>query len=1054
VYVTDAHEGAFVKNTETSSPVVDKFSARGEYIGQITRNPDGEPFSEEGFLQVFGVAVDSHGQVWVAEENHNDIKGAADYTSAVANVWIGFRRIYKGFFGQKGEVPSFAVDSEDNLYTNIGFRLEEERLVESNIKGELIREEIDGEEPTGAAVELSSNDVYVSHYTNVHRLDASDKSLETLPVPGGHGSGVAVDSATLTVYVADSAAGEVDVYGPEAPGVPTVSVGSESVKDVTATSASFSAEVNPRSEPNEEATSYSFVYGPCYTPTTCKSSPYVDSTPAPEGHLTANYEPDLLSAHPQDLLAHTAYHMRLVAHNSHPGVAEGEEIIFTTQAAGSFTLPDGRSWEMVSPPNKYGALIQALPFPRLSQTSDAGGAITYYANSPIEAQSPGNSGSIVQVLARRTSTGWLSHNIAAPHETAPSSVTSTEYPFFSQDLEFGLLQPAGAFISSLSPEASEQTPFLRSNFPSGDPAEICTSSCYTPLVTGVSGIEDVPSGTVFGLNGLGKECFAGECGPEFVGASPDARHIVMQYRFAPLVEGAPLGSLYEWTAGQLSVVSILPNHQLAASGTLGTAGNSNVRISRNTVSADGSRLVWSSGEHLYLRDTVKNKTVELDAVQGGSGHVAGPLFQTASSDGSRIFFTDSQQLTADSGASAGSVDLYECEMVEEAGALKCLLSDLTGGSNEPGSVVGIVPGASEDGSYVYFVDTGALTDTQINERGEKAVVGQPNLYVRHAGKTNLIAVLSGDDSKDFAGGSSNLAGLTARVSPNGHWFSFMSDRSLTGFNNHDAVSGEPDEEIFLYHAVENDGERLVCASCNPTGARPDGVKDNPLIELGPGSSTFERRLWIAAMLPGWTSPFYQSRYLGDSGRLFFDSLDALAPQDINGAEDVYQFEPSGSGDCTKSSTTFVVASSGCVGLISSGTSREGSAFLDASDSGDDVFFLTTAQLSPLDIDSTIDIYDAHECGAGEDCSPPASVPVPACEGDACQSPATAPEDPTPGSLTYQGPGNPLTAVAGTKTKPKSKPTKCRKGFIKRHGKCVKKKPKKRVKAKRSNRRIG
>jgi hypothetical protein len=208
------------------------------------------------------------------------------------------------------------------------------------------------------------------------------------------------------------------------------------------------------------------------------------------------------------------------------------------------------------------------------------------------------------------------------------------------------------------------------------------------------------------------------------------------------------------------------------------------------------------------------------------------------------------------------------------------------------------------------------------------------------------------------------------------------------------------------------------------------------------------------MLPGWTSPFYRSRYLFNNGRLFFDSTDALVPQDTNSTEDAYQFEPVGVGGCTTASSTFVVVSDGCVGLISSGTSKEASAFIDASESGGDVFFLTPAQLSPLDTDSAIDIYDAHECGAGEDCSAPLSTPVPACEGDACQSPAAAPEDPTPGSLTYQGPGNPLTPAVGSKTKAKAKPVKCRKGTVKLHGKCVKKKAKKRAKRSRRSTRRG
>jgi DNA-binding beta-propeller fold protein YncE len=970
VYVADAETQAIVHNTQTRNPVVDKFSATGEYIGQITRNPNGEEFSGEGFQQLFGVAVDPRGEVWVEEQQYGGglgsefVRRAANYSNAVENVWIGSRdtEYFNVPIVSALAEPGFAVDSNDDLYVHQGFAespgYEQNGHVvidvtsEFSAGGDLISPVVDIEVPTGLAAELSSNDVYIDHGSSVHRWDASGRSLESLSVRGGHGSGVAVDSATMTVYVADSAAGIVDVYGPEPPGVPTVPAGSESVKDVTATSVTFSGEVNPRSEPFEEATSYSFEYGPCDTPTSCKSSPFVDSVPVPAGVLAANYEPDLVSAHLQDLVAHTTYHMRLVAHNSRPGVAEGEELVFVTQAAGAFALSDGRVWEMVSPANKYGALIQAAL--GVSQASVSGSAITYLANAPIEAQPPGSSGSQVQALAGRGGTGWRSIDINAPHETAPG-VVQNEYPFFSGDLRFGMLQPSGAFVASMSPEASEQTPFVRTNFVSGDPANLCTSSCFTPLVSGAPGFENVPAGTAFGGNKeTGGECTAGGCGPAFVGASRDGSHIVLQYKWAPLVEGAPPSSLYVWNGGRLSVLSILPDESMAGA-TLGSPSGV-VGIVRNAVSASGSRAVWSSGPHLYLRDVVRGETVQLDAVQGGSGAgaLAPPVFQAAASDGSRVFFTDTQRLTVDG---TGPEDLYECEIVEEAGELKCKLTDLTErSSTEPSQVMGLIPGVSEDGSYAYFVANGGLSGVFANGRGETPVAGQPNLYVRHAGVTRLVAVLSFGDARDWA---TSTTDLTARVSPDGRWFSFVSDRPLTGYDNRDAVSGRRDSEVFLYHAGGIGGDSLVCASCNPTGGRPYGAENDRALEgLGPGSLSVAS-IPTAGSLPGWTSPFYQSRYLSNSGRLFFDSVDGLVPQDTNSAEDAYQFEPTGVGDCTGTSVSFVVVSDGCVSLISSGTSKEGSAFLDASESGGDVFFLTTAQLSPLDIDSAIDIYDAH-----------------------------------------------------------------------------------------------
>jgi hypothetical protein len=188
----------------------------------------------------------------------------------------------------------------------------------------------------------------------------------------------------------------------------------------------------------------------------------------------------------------------------------------------------------------------------------------------------------------------------------------------------------------------------------------------------------------------------------------------------------------------------------------------------------------------------------------------------------------------------------------------------------------------------------------------------------------------------------------------------------------------------------------------------------------------------------------QPRYLFDSGRLFFDSADGLVGQAANGVEDVYEFEPEKVGSCSSTSSSgsstykpertlkieegtpqerTVQEPAGCVGLISSGSSSEESAFLDASagggegedgepgqEGGDNVFFLTSARLSPLDVDSARDVYDAHVCGVGWACPTPSPAP-PVCEGDACQNVVAPPGELTPGSLTFSGPGNLAPPVA-------------------------------------------
>ena len=192
----------------------------------------------------------------------------------------------------------------------------------------------------------------------------------------------------------------------------------------------------------------------------------------------------------------------------------------------------------------------------------------------------------------------------------------------------------------------------------------------------------------------------------------------------------------------------------------------------------------------------------------------------------------------------------------------------------------------------------------------------------------------------------------------------MSDLSLTGYNNIDTneESGKhADEEVFLWNTST---ERILCASCNPSGARPHGVFDTQA--SGEGNGLFiDRPLiwegrWLDGNIPGWTGvevghALYQSRYLSDEGRLFFNSASELVPADKNAKADVYEFERKGQGTCT--------SATGCVSLISGGSeqNKTETTFLDASTTGNDVFLLTSQQLTSSDTDTAYDVYDAHAC---------------------------------------------------------------------------------------------
>jgi hypothetical protein len=235
----------------------------------------------------------------------------------------------------------------------------------------------------------------------------------------------------------------------------------------------------------------------------------------------------------------------------------------------------------------------------------------------------------------------------------------------------------------------------------------------------------------------------------------------------------------------------------------------------------------------------------------------------------------------------------------------------------------------------------------------------------------------------------------------------MSQGSPTGYDNRDDSSLEPAQEVFRYDATT---DHLACISCNPSGARPHSLRQShePVVTLvNPWSLWADQSL--AATLPEGISTriagpsLYRPRAVLDKGRVFFNAFDSLAPADSNGQWDVYQYEPIGVGDCSVSSGGAAISRSagGCVSLISSGTAEEEAAFADASERGDDAFFFTSAQLNETDTDHELDVYDARVDGI------PATFPkIAECLGEACQAAVQAPNDTTPASAAFRGPGNP------------------------------------------------
>ena len=989
---------------DTGHEVLDKFTAEGEYIGQITGtcpSPGRCGASETiPFGEIDGVALDASGNVWVASSHD----GAEAHAERFSNDREGSRYLEAIATGELGarQRPGFAVDAQDDLYVSYEEPLAREAYVSelapdgsplnAHLAAAPFVERGAGASLPGLAADLVEGGAYLDEAAGVARFAPDGERVEqlgapTLTSPGG----IAIDSASATLYAADPGARTVAIFGPEAPGPPTIlDAGFESVQSE---SVNLVGKINARGA----STSYRFQYGRCATLAACPAAAFEHETP--EAHLGQDFEVRPVAATLSGLAPGTPYHFRLLATNQaggEPHTVEGAEQTLVTRAVpGPLALPDDRRWELVSPADTHGALISSAG---LLQAAAGGDAITYPASAAIEPERDAEASTgALQVLSRRGASGWVSADMAVPHATAGYSAEhGQEYRLSSADLSRAAIQPFGPY-APLSGEATEQTAYLRDN----------TTGAYQPLVSAA----DVPTGTRFGGESEGhcSEPAQLACGPKFRGATPDLAHIVLS---SPnqLTEHAPAGQdLYEWTAGTLTLIG---------------QAQGEPQLAFHAISADGARVLFdgqSDGRAgLLMRQSATGETVALDAgeaacVSESKCASGGGRYAAASSDLSRVFFTDQLPLTKDSGGdtSRGGLpeeDLYVCETEEPP--LSCRLRDLTplGEGGRHAGVLGVL-GVSTDGATVYFAANGILTN-EGDGHGEHAVQGSCrsnqvapaatscNLYELHYDGSQweaprLLAVLSGADQPDW---SSSLEHHTARSSPDGRWLAFMSQRSLTGYDNEDATSPTPaarlDQEVYVYGA----GPGLRCASCDPTGQRPSGA------EYGhtPGS-VWPASSWVAASIPGWEpyehgAALYQPRYLSDGGRLFFDSRDGLAPQDTNGVQDVYQYEPqgytntSGEQQCTSASPGYSEAAGGCQSLISSPSSGSDSSFLDASETGGDVFLLTAAELPGEEHGAGSSVYDAHECTAASPC---ARAPEPAEPPPGCGSQATCRPVPTP-----------------------------------------------------------
>jgi DNA-binding beta-propeller fold protein YncE len=1023
IYLTGNEEGgsakalqAFQANGEPS-----KFSATG--TNELTGSPS--------FFRLQGIAVDQSGTIYTADSgvDGNRIQ-VYDESGAILIPSLGA--------ANPSGPGNLAVDSSGSLYV-LKNQINPAKLVPSEYPVTATTTytaapAFDSNQAHGIAVDRQTDNVYVAETAPTRRValfDSEGAPVETFGGPGEPGEGelkapegmaAASVEGRAFAFVADSPAGgsQVKIFAEGICNDCVPVIEATSASDVTGDSATLQAKINPEGQP----TTYWFEYGL----SDCEVGP-CEKVPASGGSIAAGRKGVPVQFSLTGLAPQTTYHFRAMAESGKGPAEPGPDTTFTTQTSGlGGALSDSRAWEMVSPPKKFGGTIVSTQVTAI-QASDSGEKLAYASfgslfTEPISNRPP----EPASVLAERRSGGtWANRDLTPPHGEASMFLHApTEFKLFTPDLLRAVMEPSDNL--PLSPEAGERTPYLWGD---GEPPS------FTPLLSPAN----VPPGT--------------KTNPEpgqanqvrIAAASPDLSHIAIQSS-PPLIPGAASESLYMWSDGEFEAVSELPASEGGAVviGAIGTARGS----VRHAVSDNGSRVFWTSStiyNHteiakagLYLRDRNAHESVRLDVKEpdaSGDGDNR-PAFNGASADGSVVYFTDTQRLTAD--ASPEGRDLYRCEIGEVGGgALGCVdIADISAplaGSGESSEVIDQMPALSEDGSRVFFVARGVL-DEEPNEEGEVADAGEPNLYYWEEGQApRLVASLSEEDHLVWGEEEVNVRGyaanISAAISPGGRYLTFTSEKSLTGYENTNA-SDHPTSEVFLYDTEAEEGKRLSCISCNPTGAIAAGKQlPHNVAFFPPDPAGLWEGRWVAATLPQATqtdferASFYHPRTALDNGRVFFNSVDPLVAADSNGEWDVYQYEPVGVGSCSANTSTATATRSGagCVGLLSSGSGEGDAGFLDASQSGEDVFFLTRSRLSVLDQDEEMDVYDARVNGI-----PAVLHPVSECAGEACQPSVGAPSDPTPASEAFKGAQSPVNCRKGQKK-------------VRRNGKdvCIKKK---------------
>jgi hypothetical protein len=988
---------------------VDEFDTRsGRYVNQITAA------GQYGLLQPIQMTVDSHGYLYVSELQRHavEVYGPGHFLPSVRLAEPSERR-------RTSVVLDGAVNPHGRLLGGCRFQWVRETAFDASGFADL---------SSGGEAQCAPSAGAIPADEQFHVVSGEASGLE---------SGVTYRYRLLATSEGalggTEASAPLAFTAPHAPRVDSSFVG----ESVSSTLAELHAQIGPLGAPS----SYRFEYD---------TTPYVEggeahgvSVPIPDaaigsGGESGNTEVSVVQQ-VTGLRPATTYHFRVVASGlieGHLEATRGPDVSFTTLAAPTPGLPDHRAYELLTPAAKGSAKDM---FDRFRAEGEE------YTNFD-------------RGVPARTGDGFLLETEAA---FAPSSASYVNAYTFSRTpggWGFASLAAPGLGVQSIDSGAEI------GHGPLFDPADL-TSVAFNDEVGSRAGEEGERAMNLVGAPGgpyatvhsdMPVHEEEGSENTKLVGASRDLSRVFLASSSHLLAAGDSgqdehSKALYEWSGGgecavgstncrlvNVNSAGTLLNHCGARIGQgSGTPSGQMEGTADNAVSSDGSKVFFTAPDpnarnegrgcwngasvnapQLYMRTAGATTRISKPAEAGvpdpcavaedtPSAECFPAAYVGASEDGTRVFFLTRTELTRDD---AGIHDLELYEYDSGSGTLTRISHGQSGRST---ANVSGVKAISADGGGLYFEASGRLTSTAPAELPEGQVyVYRYGLDPEGKPETSYVAMAFSDEAPNGEASSWVPGGVIAAPVPHASWYATPNGRYLLFATaspvTRDGTAGRcpappdtqvghsgPCEELYRYDASEPLSRGLggapqnpVCISCNPSGAAPRS-----------------HALFTRSNLFGGTSSAL--RGLSDDGSYaFFDTADALVPQDTNGTLDVYEWEAHGIGGCE--------LEQGCVHLISSGKDAAPSFFLGASPDGANVFVGTHARLVPQDTDIAGDLYDARICTAAEPCIRPPSAGTARCEGDSCQSVPVTPDYVAPSTQT-------LPAGAGNLTPPASPP---------------------------------